>query len=95
MIQTDRERVAISTAIALLLYAGIFGATGWLDILKPAAPREYFGPLAVEVTLEKPAPQKILPPQKTPAQPAPKPVIEPAAVKPAPQPAPRRGETGW
>ena len=78
MIQTDKERLAISAAIALLLYAGIFAATGWLNILNPAAPREYIGPLSVEVTLPKPEPTAIMPPEIEKPEPevVPEPVVE-------------------
>ncbi len=60
--QTDRERLAISTAIAVFLYAGIFAATAWLDILQPAEPKDY-GSLTVQIALREPEPREIPPPE--------------------------------
>jgi len=96
MIQTDRERLAVSAAISLLFYGGFFAATAWLDILKPAPPREYFGELTVQVTLEKPEPPRIQPPKGEIVQPAvqpkpqptPPPTPKPAATVKEPAPAP-------
>ena len=94
MIQTDKERLAVSTAIAIFLYAGLFAATAWLDILNPAEAKDY-GELTVMVSLQEPESWEIPPPkiETTPPEVVPEPVIEPEPVaerepEPLPQPEP-------
>jgi outer membrane biosynthesis protein TonB len=87
MNQVDKERLAVSSGLSLLLYAGLFAISAWLDLLAPPEPREYFGPIALEVSLlPEPEPQKILPPEELVAErpvPEPEPILEP---EPTPEP---------
>lgn len=89
MVQTDKERLAVSTAIALLLYAGVFAATARLELLNPAEPVDY-PELVVEVILHKPEPRTILPPviETPPPEVRPEPVVT-KKPEPAPQPIPK------
>jgi TonB family protein len=90
MIQTDKERLAISSAIAVVLYAGVLGATAWLDILQPAEPIDY-GELTVQVALQEPEPTEIMPPETEEAPPEVEPVMEPEPeIERVPPPEPER-----
>ncbi|MBT3272758.1 MAG: energy transducer TonB [Spirochaetales bacterium] len=84
MNQVDKERIAASTGITLLLYAGLFLLTGWTDFLKPGEAVEYFGPVMVQVNLV-PEPREILPPEPEPVVPEEAEIVpEPIPVEPEP-----------